>query len=58
MHSNLFYSEFLRGLATVLSFTSSPLYRYPYRNSAEAMWGDWKRIGDDIQSAMNILDDE
>jgi hypothetical protein len=40
--------EFLKGIVSVLTFNPSPLYRYPYRNSAEAFRGDWGRIGKDI----------
>lgn len=40
--------EFLKGIVSVLTIFPSPLYRYPYRNSAEAFRGDWSRIGKDI----------
>jgi hypothetical protein len=40
--------EFLKGIVSVLTIMPSPLYRYPYRNSAEAFRGDWSRIGKDI----------
>lgn len=40
--------EFLKGVVSVLTVMPSPLYRYPYRNSAEAFRGDWGRIGKDI----------
>lgn len=38
----------LGGMMSVMTFSPSPLYRYPYRNSAEAFRGDWSRIGKDI----------
>lgn len=41
--------EFLKGIVSVLTVMPSPLYRYPYRNSAEAFRGDWGRIGKDIE---------
>lgn len=40
--------EFLKGIVSVMTVLPSPLYRYPYRNSAEAFRGDWGRIGKDI----------
>lgn len=40
--------EFLKGVVSVLTVLPSPLYRYPYRNTAEAFRGDWGRIGKDI----------
>lgn len=40
--------EFLKGIVSVLTIFPSPLYRYPYRNSAEAFRGDWSRIGKDM----------
>lgn len=49
------FREVVRGVMSVLTVTSSPLYRYPYRNSAEAFRGDFKRIGSDIESAMNQI---
>lgn len=42
------FREFLKGVVSVLTIMPSPLYRYPYRNSAEAFRGDWSRIGKDI----------
>lgn len=41
--------EFLKGIVSVLTVMPAPLYRYPYRNSAEAFRGDWGRIGKDIE---------
>lgn len=41
--------EFLKGVVSVMTILPSPLYRYPYRNSAEAFRGDWQRIGKDIE---------
>lgn len=40
--------EFLKGIVSVMTVMPSPLYRYPYRNSAEAFRGDWGRIGKDL----------
>jgi hypothetical protein len=40
--------EFMKGIVSVMTVLPSPLYRYPYRNSAEAFRGDWQRIGKDI----------
>lgn len=44
--------EFLKGIVSVLTITPPPLYRYPYRNSAEAFRGDWKRLGEDVYAVM------
>jgi hypothetical protein len=43
---------FMEGLSAGLRVTESPLYRYPYRNAAEAIRGDQKRIGEDIMTAL------
>lgn len=48
-------SHLLRGVVSTLTFTSSPLYRYPYRSAAEAFRGDAKRIGGDITGAIRKL---
>ena len=49
--------QIIRGVASVLSVNTSPLYRYPYRNGAEALVGDWKRIGSDVEHVLSC-DDE
>ena len=48
----MFVMEYIHGLASVLTITEAPLYRYPYRNAEEAFSGDWKRIGQDIDTVM------
>lgn len=48
----MFLRAVLRGIISTLTVNNSPLYRYPYRNSAEAFRGDWKKIGQDISSAL------
>ncbi len=40
------------GLSAGLRVTESPLYRYPYRNAAEAIRGDYKRIAEDINATL------
>ncbi|MBY0356253.1 MAG: hypothetical protein K2Q12_11080 [Rickettsiales bacterium] len=42
----------LSGLGSAIEVTSSPLYRSPHRHSAEALRGDWLRIGKDIDAVM------
>lgn len=42
----------LEGLSAGLRVHESPLYRYPYRNAAEAFRGDTKRIAGDIDATM------
>lgn len=52
------FKDFIVGFVSVLKTTSSPLlYRYPYRNSAEAFTKDWHNIGLDIQSVIGKLED-
>ncbi len=41
-----------------LRLQESALYRYPYRNAAEAFRGDAKRIGHDIEAALEQYSDE
>jgi hypothetical protein len=48
----------LSSLGSAVTVISSPLYRSPYRNSAEALRGDWLRIGKDVASAMNQDEEE
>lgn len=40
------------GTARLFTITTPPLYRYPYRNSAEGLRGDMGRIGKDIAYLM------
>ncbi len=48
--------NFAHGIFTVLKLTGAPLlYRYTYRNSAEALRSDWLRIAGDIESVMGQL---
>lgn len=44
----LIIRELLKGIVSVMTISPSPLYRYPYRNSAEAFKGDWARLGKDV----------
>jgi hypothetical protein len=46
----------LYGVISCLTLTSPPLYRYPFRNSLEAFRGDWKRIGKDIEAALQTFE--
>lgn len=39
--------EFLKGIVSVMTVSPAPLYKYPYRNSAEAFRGDWSHIAKD-----------
>lgn len=48
--------DFFRGGLSVISITASPqLYRYPYRTNAEALRGDMKRIGGDIEASLDKM---
>ena len=50
--------DFLKGFLSVLKTTSAPLlYRYNYRNSAEALRKDWHNIGSDIHSVIGKLEE-
>jgi len=49
--------NFANGIFTVLKLTGAPLlYRYPYRNSAEALRGDWMKVGADMREALGNLE--
>ncbi len=51
-------NDFIVGFVSVLKTTSTPLlYRYPYRNSAEAFRKDWQNISDDINSVIGKLEE-
>lgn len=52
-----FFRQCMGGVSAVLTISSTPLYRFPYRNSMEAMVGDWRRIGKDISAVMEKLDE-
>ena len=43
-----FFKQLFGGFSAVFSITTPPLYRYPYRNSAEALRGDMLRVGGDM----------
>lgn len=58
MDGRMVIHNFFRGLASSLNIGSSPLYRYPYRTSAEAFQGDWKRIGKDITTVLDRLHEQ
>jgi hypothetical protein len=48
--------NFTHGIFTVLRLTGAPLlYRYPYRNSAEALRGDWLKIAGDMESVIGRM---
>jgi len=44
----MFIKHFLVGMGSVLALPSSPLYRYPYRNSGEGLRADCLKVGHDI----------
>ena len=48
--------NFLDGLSRQFAITTPPLYRYPYRNSAEGLRGDMNRIGKDIKYLLDKED--
>lgn len=51
--------DFFRGMISSVTVTATPqLYRYPYRTNAEALRGDMKRIGGDIQNCFNQINPE
>jgi len=51
--------NFTHGIFTVLRLTGTPLlYRYPYRNSAEALRSDWLKVGNDMSDALGRMEKE
>lgn len=51
--------DFAHGIFMVLKTIGAPqLYRYPYRNSAEALRGDWLKVSGDIQLVMEQIKSE
>ncbi len=52
-----FIFAILQGMGSILSVNSAALYRYPHRQSGEALRGDWLRIGKDIENAWDENDD-
>lgn len=52
------FMSIFEGLSAGLRVQESLLYRYPYRNAAEALRGDAKRIGRDIEAALEHDDHE
>ena len=54
----MFLQAVVKGIMATLTVNNSPLYRYPYRNSAEAFRGDWKKVSQDITSALDSLHGE
>lgn len=55
LFSHNFMREVVHGIMSVLTISSSHLYRYPYRNSSEAFRGDFKRIAGDMENSMNQI---
>lgn len=53
-----FWQHFMQGLASSLSVSATPLYRYPYRNGAEAFRGDMQRVAGDISNVMDKLNEQ
>ena len=51
----MFLLTLLQGLSAGLRVQESPLYRYPYRKAEEAIRGDAKRIGGDIETCLERL---
>ena len=50
--------DMLGGMSRLFAITTPPLYRYPYRNSAEGLRGDMLRIGKDIEFTLSHEDEE
>lgn len=53
-----FFDALLRGLCTPLTQHVSPLYRYPFRNSGEGLRSDYKRIGEDIKTQLDTMEQD
>jgi len=50
-----FVNGLVHGVISAITFSSPPLYRYPYRNSLEAFRSDWKHIGSDVEAAQQTF---
>ncbi len=46
----------LKGIASTLTVSSPPLYRYPFRNAMEGFRSDWKHISADVEAAVQIFE--
>jgi hypothetical protein len=53
-----FLKQFFAGFGALFATTTPPLYRYPYRNSADALRGDWYRVGKDIEATIEPNEEE
>ena len=51
----MFFAHVIQGMTSSFTVSASPLYRYPYYSANEAFVGDWKRIGKDINEALEHL---
>lgn len=51
------WKSIIGGIASTLSINASPLYRYPYRNGAEAFRGDTRRIAGDMEAVLDKIDE-
>lgn len=50
------FPGFVGGFIKVLTITSAPqMYRYPYRNSAEALRGDMQKVGRDMETTLERI---
>lgn len=49
--------DFFAGFGRLFRITVPPLYRYPYRNSAEGLRGDMLRLGKDIKFVLDKDED-
>jgi hypothetical protein len=52
-----FIRNFFGGFASMFNITATPLYRYPYYNSAEGLRGDMLRIGKDVEFTLEKLEE-
>ena len=53
----MFWKDFIVGMGSILSLPAAPLYRYPYRNSAEGLRADCLKVGHDIYNLWERRDD-
>ena len=49
----VFLQALFTSMSSMFSITATPLYRYPYYNSAEGLRGDMLRIGKDIEFTLD-----
>ncbi len=53
MRLSTFWSAFFRGMAAPVTMYERRDYRYPHKSEADAIAGDWERVGGYMQRAID-----